>query len=334
MSSIRCSLSVLLPVYNAEKTLKAAVDSILAQSFTDYEFLIIDDGSTDSSVDIINSYSDKRIQLIELEKNQGLISALNFGLQIATGKYLARMDADDIAFPERLATQIEFMESNQEIIACGSSIVNFNEKSESEITYPNKHNNIVVSIMLFERALCHPTMVLRLDLLKKHSVKYDTQYPYCEDYALWIELSRYGKLANIEEPLLKYYRHAGQVSKTKAKQQSINTQRLLTNKFPALYETEDLILKQYQELALGDGDILSIYSNRKLISKTLSQLYNQKFVLIYELILIKLMKRTLSNRNFILLMVVILEYLITPRDKRFIVKIRNLKQFRALSALK
>jgi glycosyltransferase involved in cell wall biosynthesis len=105
-------ISILMPVYNGEKYLREAIDSILNQTFTDFEFLIVDDGSTDNSVEIINSYQNSRINLVKNDKNEGLVYTLNRGLSLAKGEYIARMDCDDISLPERLKKQIDFLDSN------------------------------------------------------------------------------------------------------------------------------------------------------------------------------------------------------------------------------
>ena len=114
--------TVLMPVFNGEKHLNEAINSILSQSFQDFEFLIIDDGSTDHSKKIIRSYQDKRIRFIENDRNLQLSRTLNRGIQLAKGEYILRMDADDISFPNRLEKQIQFMDQNLEIIASGSSL--------------------------------------------------------------------------------------------------------------------------------------------------------------------------------------------------------------------
>ena len=112
-------LTVLMPVYNAEKYLKPALESILNQTYKDFEFLIIDDGSTDKSLEIIKSYNDSRIRLIGHEQNQKLIATLNEGIKLAQGEYIARMDADDISAPERLQKQMEFLEKHPATVVLG-----------------------------------------------------------------------------------------------------------------------------------------------------------------------------------------------------------------------
>jgi glycosyltransferase involved in cell wall biosynthesis len=141
MSNIQKSrITVLMPVYNGEKYLREAIDSIFNQTFTDFEFLIVDDGSTDNSVEIINSYQNSRINLVKNDKNEGLVYTLNRGLSLAKGEYIARMDCDDISLPERLKKQIDFLDSNSEIAVVGTWIKVINEKEEPQTTwqYPLK----------------------------------------------------------------------------------------------------------------------------------------------------------------------------------------------------
>ena len=115
-------ITVLMPVYNGEKYLRESVDSILNQTFTDFELLIINDGSTDSSMEILNSYSDSRIRIVTNEVNLRLIKTLNKGIDLATGEYIARMDCDDIADPKRLEIQLQYMEKHPDVAVCGTGV--------------------------------------------------------------------------------------------------------------------------------------------------------------------------------------------------------------------
>ncbi len=205
-------ISVLLPAYNAEDYIQRAIDSILAQTYVDFELLVINDGSTDNTARLVASYADSRVQLINMPENVGLIEALNHGLQIASRKYIARMDADDISLPTRLAKQLRFLEDNQDYVACGTGIINFNEKSESYLQYPQTDADIRVALHFFERNICHPTVMLRRETLVKHGIRYRCDYKHAEDYVLWRDLSRVGKLYNLKEGLLRYFRHENQIS--------------------------------------------------------------------------------------------------------------------------
>ncbi len=203
------SVSVLMPVYNAEKYLKYSIESILNQTFLNFQFFIVNDGSDDNSENVILDYAnkDKRIVYIKNEHNEGLIHTLNKGIDIINSKYLVRMDADDIAMPERIKKQVEFMESNPEILISGTQIQYFGE-SNNISDFPLNHKSIHARL-LFGSALAHPTIIIQLNKLKAHGLKYDESYLHAEDYNLWTRAAKVGKLANIDEVLL-HYRLEGQ----------------------------------------------------------------------------------------------------------------------------
>jgi len=207
-------LSVLMPVYNGESHLKEAIDSILNQTYTDFEFLIINDGSSDRSEDIINSYSDERIRYIINETNVGIVKTLNRGLDLVNHKYIVRMDADDVSMPHRFETQVKFMEANADLAACGSNIIKFfnddiNQTKSSNVKLEDKDLKIRT---IFYTAFWHPTMILRTKVLKDFGLRYRSDYKYAQDKALWIDISKHGAIANLKEPLLYYRVHENQVS--------------------------------------------------------------------------------------------------------------------------
>lgn len=215
IQSEKPTVSVLMPVFNAACFLPDAIESILVQTFDHFELIIIDDGSTDGSLDVVKKFDDSRIRLISLEKNGGVIAALNLGLQLARGAYLARMDADDIAFPLRLEKQIDFFEDNPDVGCLGTNFQWLGEPFEKSWVQYYDAENIKISL-LFGCGLCHPTVMLRMDEIRRHHLTYPTIYPHAEDYGFWVELSRYMQIANLPEPLLYYRRHEGQVSNTKS----------------------------------------------------------------------------------------------------------------------
>ena len=188
-----------MPVYNTQvKHLKAAIDSILNQSFMDFEFLIIDDGSTNPDVsETIKKYKDERIKYFFI-KNGGIARALNYGLKQAKGEYIARMDSDDISLPDRFAKQVKFLDENQDISVLGAW---FDFFPESHII----QHPLYPDIYDFIQACCigHPTVMWRRQDFKKHKLKYNPDYR-CEDYELWSRAVRVLKFANLPEVLLKY----------------------------------------------------------------------------------------------------------------------------------
>jgi len=200
-----------MPVYNGDEYLQEAIASILNQTYTDFEFLIIDDASLDKSVDVICGYSDNRIRLIRNKRNLGISKTLNRGLRLARGKYVARMDADDISHPERLQAQITFLDEHPSIGLCGTSVTYIGDY-EGVCTVPESHEAILAR-MVFSNILPHPTIVLRMDLLSQHALQYD-EFCAAEDYDLWIRLSKFTRFANINSPLLRYRLHQDSISKT------------------------------------------------------------------------------------------------------------------------
>ncbi|HWZ16328.1 MAG TPA: glycosyltransferase [Mucilaginibacter sp.] len=202
-------VSVLMPVYNSEKYLHEAIESILNQTFQDFEFLIIDDASTDKSIEIIRSYADARITLIQKPVNTGYTESLNLGIGISKGEYIARMDSDDISLPTRLEKQIVFMQQNPSIILSGT---NFEVLPTKEIVItPSNHEDIKVGL-LNQSCIAHPTVMLRKKALSDNDIRYDTADEPAEDYNLWVRLCKIGLLANLDEVLLRYRVHPDQTS--------------------------------------------------------------------------------------------------------------------------
>lgn len=152
------TITVLMPVFNCELYIKDAVDSILNQTYNNFEFLIIDDASTDETVSIIKAYTDSRIKLIEKPINTGLTNSLNQGLKLAKGKYIARMDGDDISLPERFEKQITFLEKNPEVVLCGSwfNVIG----SELVIKTPENYEDIKLAL-LKGNCIAHPSVMMR-----------------------------------------------------------------------------------------------------------------------------------------------------------------------------
>lgn len=206
------TVSIVMPAYNAEKYLQAAIDSILNQTYQAFEFIIINDGSTDSTKEIIRSYDDPRIVYLENEKNSGICVTLNKGLDAARGKYIARMDSDDISLPERLEVQVKYMDEHPEIGVSGSDIIIFGEEINPYI-FTQLHTPEECSAgLLFNSCFAHPSVIIRKDLINTHNLKYKDEFRGLEDYELWWQINKYAKLNNIAKPLLKYRHHKGQVT--------------------------------------------------------------------------------------------------------------------------
>lgn len=195
-------VTVLMPVYNAAPFLRAAVDSILGQTFGDFELLAIDDGSTDASHAILESYRDPRVRLVTNERNLGIVATLNRGLELANGQYVARMDADDLSRPDRLARQVAYLEAHPEVGVCGGWCRQFGTVRAATIRYPERHEAIMANL-LFGNALAHPTVMMRRMILAQQGFHYEN-FRHAEDYELWLRLSRVTQLHNLQVVLLDY----------------------------------------------------------------------------------------------------------------------------------
>lgn len=204
-------ITVLMPVFNAESFLQTAIDSILAQSYSNFEFLIIDDGSTDNSRNISEASTDPRIRRENNGRNLGLIATLNKGLELAKGDYIARMDADDASLPKRLEKQLAFMENNPEVGLCGTWIEKISEGKTETIRFPKKHK-LIRFFMLFDNPFAHNTIMFRRSFLEQHAIRYDSGYKFSEDYELWDRCASLTTLANVPEALARYNYHADNTS--------------------------------------------------------------------------------------------------------------------------
>lgn len=205
-------VSVIMPAYNAGKYIREAINSILSQTFSDFEFIILNDCSTDSTEEIILSYHDPRIVYVKNEKNLGVAATLNRGLEMARGEYIARMDADDISLPERFAKQVAYMDEHQGVAVCGCAINLFTDNKIGDIRkFPSNPVRAQLQL-LFSPCIAHPSAVLRRQALDEHNLHYNLSFEGTEDYALWWEIGKYGTLVALSDCLLFYRVHPQQVS--------------------------------------------------------------------------------------------------------------------------
>jgi glycosyltransferase involved in cell wall biosynthesis len=211
-----------MPVYNAEQYLRPAVESILAQTFGDFEFLIMDDGSRDSSIALVKEYAakDPRVKLVE-RQHTGLNQTLNDGLKMARGKYLARMDADDISMPTRFEKQIEYLESHPDCVLLGSRVMLIDTYGSpfSESFQKLTHEEIDAELLRGSGwALVHPSTMMRREVLMAAG-GYNPRCYVCEDHDLYLRMAERGRVANLPEILLWYRRHYGSINHTQYEEQ-------------------------------------------------------------------------------------------------------------------
>lgn len=202
----KVSISVLMPVYNAERYVGKAVESILKQTFTDFEFIIINDGSTDRSLEILQRYAkqDNRIRLISRE-NRGLVKTLNEGLSLAKAPLIARMDADDIAYPDRFMLQKQFLDKNPDVVCLGGYFEIIDEAGRALTHLKVPLDDIAIQDLALKghSAIVHPAAMLRLSAIKQVG-GYREAFNAAEDLDLWLRLGEIGQLANIPFPVLHY----------------------------------------------------------------------------------------------------------------------------------
>ncbi len=204
-------ISVLMSVYNAEDELKDSVEGILNQTYTDFEFIIINDGSTDSTLEILESYAaqDPRIRLINQE-NTGLTKALNNGIKLARGKYIARQDADDISYPKRFELQMELMDGDSSIVLCGGNCDDIYEDGSTGI-WGTYDSDTLQKIVFLKTAFAHSTVMMRADICKELG-GYDESFKTSQDIDLWMRFARKGRLAMVSAPIIQRKIMAGSIS--------------------------------------------------------------------------------------------------------------------------
>lgn len=242
-------VTILMPVYNGEKYIGEAVNSILNQTFTDFELLIMDDGSTDNTARIIETYTDNRIRLIR--RKHDFISNLNEGLDLAHGEFIARMDADDVMHSERLRIQLKRMKMYPEITVCGSWFKKFKQGENPEL-FKIGEGFIDGPLMLLLRNnfIAHPSVMIRKSFLTENSIKYD-DYPCTEDYKLWFEIAKKKGIFFIEPQYLLFFRKS-------------DSQVTVLKKDTVIRQSEQIkneVLYYLLTQRFNDSSLMELYSN-------------------------------------------------------------------------
>jgi len=206
-------VSVLLPVFNGEEYIEQTIRSILNQSYSNFELIIINDCSIDQTENIVQSFDDDRIRYYKHAENLRLIATLNEGLELSRGKYIARIDADDIAHCERLKKQVEFLEQNQEYVLVGTNVglIKHNLITDEVIKYYAENNDLRFA-MCFYCPFIHPSIMMRNSVIQSNNLKFNKEFLHAEDYDFWTRLSKYGMIANLDCVLTYYRIHENQIS--------------------------------------------------------------------------------------------------------------------------
>ncbi|QPK65310.1 glycosyltransferase [Methylomonas sp. LL1] len=217
-------VTIFIPVYNAADFIYETISSALNQTYEDFEVLIVDDGSTDNSVKIIEEFGDNRIRVVRNNTNMGRPYTRNLGIELAKGEFLAVLDADDIAMPERISRQVEFLDQHPDIVAVGTSAYYIDNFEKNEILCEVITDSDDISTRIFQtNCFIHSSAMFRKNILVDIG-GYNLEYPQAQDYELFLRLCEHYKLTNINKPLVKYRIHSNQVSQTK-----LASQRRLAN---------------------------------------------------------------------------------------------------------
>ncbi len=285
-------ISVLMPVYNPkEEYLRESIESILNQTYSDYEFIIINDSSTNNAKQVILSYDDSRIKYFENEENLGLIKTLNRGLELVTGEYIARMDQDDISLPERFAKQVDFLDNNKDIDVLGTWFKRFPKDIIMDL--PSEDADIKEFFLFNNNAIGHPTVMIRKSTLDKYDFKYNEEHKNAEDYGLWLNMMEKTKFANLPEVLLNYRLHENNISVASSKEQvdmAINLRLYYQKKYLGENYFEDTRKIEEIKIKLNEKQIITSEEFEIVVrhlefrlQKVKNKISPQDFVPIYKL---------------------------------------------------
>lgn len=286
MSTKIPKVSVLMPAYNAEKYIGEAIESILNQTFTDFEFIIINDGSKDNTADIVKRYAaqDKRIKFINNSENKGLIAVLNEGLDVCRGVYIARMDSDDISFPERFAKQVEYMDAHPECGVLGTWVEKIG--THMKRIFRNRAKVRVLDMIVHGSQVVHPSAMIRRSVLVENNIKYDPQYKYAEDYAFWVDILQCAEIHNLHDILLKYRWHNNNVSLVHENEQNMCTERI-RHKILSKLLSSDIDIKKISHITKESNERFYLFGFLPVIRRKQYSIFKTKYYLFEKIPLIK-----------------------------------------------
>ena len=248
-------VSVLMPVYNGMKYLPQAVNSILSQSYGDFELVVVNDCSTDGSRAYLDSLSDLRINRIHLPVNRGVTGALQAGLDLVRGEFVARLDADDVAYPFRLAEQVAYMDRNPSVGLVASDADRINEQGEltSKARGTSKSEIDLRWELLFKNPIIHSTVLFRRQILVRHGLTYSKQH--AEDYDLWVRMAEVTRLAQISLPLIQYRENYGSWTFSKLAEQVAGRNEVSTLAISSLTEIPEDSIERIRQWVRKGGQL-------------------------------------------------------------------------------
>lgn len=307
-----CLISIVLPVYNGSSYLEECIKSILGQSLKNFEFIIINDGSTDDTDEIIQKYlkKDLRINYISRE-NKGLIFSLNEGISISRGKYIARIDADDIATYNRLEKQYQFLENNPDVFVCGTEIQKIDSSGKhikTKTILPHAPEE-TLAFSFFRSPVIHPTVMMRND----RNIIFDINYLHAEDYALWIKLLLLGyKIVNIPFIGLYYRIHSDSITNTKAKEMKLISCKIKYKLFNKYFpNTKKNIFNDFCDLTTR----LFLVDEKLFNTKTINRYINSlKLIICNENTILESKIKLLFDKYAIIILIALVKYIIKNKS--------------------
>ena len=298
-------VSIIMPVYNVEAFLEEAVESARAQSWQHWELILINDGSTDRTAEICRSFSDTRIRYVENDNNMGVLRTRNRALEFANGDYIAWLDADDVAAPDKLEKQVAFLEANPDYVMCGTRHVDIGPKGEliRKWLFPTSDQDIR-SFLLLANCFCNSSTLVRGHLMRE--LRFSENFELAEDYDLWYRCSLRGKMANLPEFLTRYRVHGNNISITKREKMfdivKELANRILTDLGIAFTEEE---LQLHNRLISFDGAFFAEKARLDALEAWILKLYNHLItkktynnLLLFALLAERWQVMCMQNRRF------------------------------------
>ena len=292
-------VSVLMPAYNSEKYIAEAIESILNQTFSDFEFIIINDGSTDKTAEIVDGYAraDKRIKFINNKKNQGLIAVLNQGLDLCRGEYIARMDSDDIAINDRLEKQVAYLDANPHVGAVGGWRKKFGPFIKDKIEQYPEHVTFV-GMLVGGYPMVNPGTTIRKRVLDENNLRYDHAYLHAEDFALWFEILKHAEIHNLPHVVVNYRWHDSNISVVSNKKQS-ETDRKIRCEITQYLTTSVPVQLALQEMAFETIKRWYLFGLQPINRKKQYGITKTKYYLFEKIPLLKVQEKKIYLFEFI-----------------------------------
>lgn len=264
-------VSVIMGVYNRAPYLDRTIESLISQTYGDFELICVDDGSSDGSRDVLDTWArqDRRIHVHAFPQNKGVAAALNEALLHVTGSYVAIADSDDVYLPQRFAEQVYFLQSNTDYVITSSSSI-FVDEADKVIGWDNfpESDAAIRWRLFFNSPFVQPCVMFRSDLLKEVGIAYNPQYRAAEDYDLWSRLLRYGKGYNFRDPLVLYRRHSASLSSSIKSEQHGNRDAISASLLKAFFGEDTVDLPQTERIRrafLNRARIFDTPQTRKLV---------------------------------------------------------------------